>query len=319
MRRFGFVTATLLAALASIQPAGAEPAPKAQPVKPVAASLGDPTKPLLPGLIAGFDNRLAQQGPLLSDSDRTAFNDAYDAANRHNWPRALEIATEIHHTIASKIITWAYLTADETTPSFDELVRFIQANPDWPLQDTLLEKAEKALPDSMPPARLIAWFAGQEPLTGPGMIKLGAALIAQGEKDYGARWLKLAWTTHDFSDDEQAAIYATYKDYLKGQPTADRVDYLLWSYNFDQAQPLLSELPDDIRRIDEARIALQRQASDAPTKIQALSKDEQTSPAIVFERARYLRRSGKDDEARALLLSLKDPDKVPYPEKWWVE
>src|SRR5262249_39746485 len=142
----------------------------------------------------------------------------------------------------------------------------------------------KALPDTMPPARLIAWFAGQEPLTGPGMIKLGGALIAQGEKDYGARWLKLAWTTHEFTDDEQRTVYATYKDYLKGQPTADRVDYLLWSYNTDQAQDLLTELPDDDRRVAEARIALQRQSSEAPAKVAALSQAEQMLPAIVFER-----------------------------------
>ena len=112
MRRIAIVATAILAALASTLTAGAKPTPKPKPVKPVAASLGDPTKPLfLPGLISGFDNRLSQQGPLLSDSDREAFNEAYEAANRHNWPHALEIATGIHHAIASKIITWAYLTA----------------------------------------------------------------------------------------------------------------------------------------------------------------------------------------------------------------
>ncbi len=320
MKRIATTIAAVFAALASLSLAVAEPTPTPKPQKPVTASLGDQTKLLFPAeLMPALADRLSQSGPLLSDSDRSAFEDAYDAVNRHDWPRALEIATQIHHPVASKIITWAYLTAPETSPSFDELVRFIQANPDWPLQDTLLEKAEKALPDNMPPARLIAWFAGQEPLTGEGMVRLGAALIAQGEKDYGERWLKRAWEGHDFSDVDQSTIYATYKDILKGQPTIERADYLLWSYDFDQAQPLLSELPEKTRRIDEARIALMKQSSDALAKITALPASEQKLPSILFEKARYLRRSGKDDDARAVLLSVKEPDKVPYPEKWWVE
>lgn len=317
MRRLAIFITALFAVFACV---AAAPAPKPKPAKPVTASLGDPTGLLFPSSpSSAIADRLVQSGPLLSDADRSAFEDAYDAASRHDWPRALEIATRIHHPVASKIITWAYLSADDTTPAFDELVQFIQANPDWPLQETLLEKAEKALPDTMPPARLIAWFAGQEPLTGEGMVRLGTALIAQGDKEYGERWLKRAWSTHDFTDIEQSTIYATYKDYLKGQPTVDRVDYLLWSYNFDQAQMLLTELPGSEQRIDEVRIALMKQASDAPAKLAALSSSEQTLPSILFERARYLRRAGQDDDARAVLLSVADPDKVPYPEKWWIE
>ena len=272
-----------------------------------------------PSIAPKFQAGLVTSKELLSDSDKSVFESAYDAANRRDWTLALSYTDRIHNKIAAKLINWAYLIADETTPSFDDLVRFIDANPNWPLQDVLLEKAEKALPGNMPPARLIAWFAGQEPLTGEGILRLGEALLATGEKDYGARWIVLAWSEHDFSDQEQALIYASHKDILSGQPTVDRVNHLLWSSQYDQAQQLLSELPGDVRRIAEARIALLRQASDAMTYVKALPKSQQSDPAIIFDSARYLRRMGKDDDARAMLLTLKDPEKAPFPEKWWIE
>jgi soluble lytic murein transglycosylase len=277
-------------------------------------------RPIHPSpVVPGFPERLARAPDLLDDHDKDLFGDAYDAVRQHNWPHALNDVPRIHNRIAAKLITWAYLTASDTTPGFQEIVRFLADNPDWPRRATLLAKAEKALPKGMPPAQVIAWFGGQEPLTGEGMIRLGQALIDSGKTDYGARWIALAWSAHDFTNARQQEIYATYKDYLKGQPTIDRVSRLLWSYEYTKAAPLLADLPARARKKDEARIALMKGTHDAMAKVRALPRADRDDPGVVFNEVQYFRRNDEDDKAQHLLLAVKDPDKVPHPERWWVE
>src|SRR5262249_40354102 len=150
------------------------------------------------------------------------FAAAFDAIDRRNWPRALAQAQEIKNPLAAKIIQWAYLSADDTKPSFEELVKFSNENPDWPLQETMLPKAERALPDQTPPARRIVWFGGQEPLTGEGMLRLGQALLSTGETAYGAGWIARAWATQVFDPSKQREIFSSYGQYVKGQPSIDR-------------------------------------------------------------------------------------------------
>lgn len=271
------------------------------------------------GAIANLPGPVANRETLLRERDSKALTEAYKAIKTRNWPKALSEATRIRHPIAKKIITWSYLTADNTDPAFDEVVEFLEENPEWPLQEELLRKAEKALPQSMPPARLIAWFAGQEPYTGEGMIRLGEALIATGEQAYGERWIGLAWAAHDFSNERQREIFLAHKAAVSGQPTIDRINRLLWSSQATQAQWLMPKVSEDLRAVAQARIALMRQLSGAPALVTALPAETRMEPGIIFDNVRYLRRQRKDDEARARLADLASPETAPHPERFWIE
>ena len=271
------------------------------------------------GVLPGFPEALAAANHPMSEKDKLSFTAAFNAIDNRNWPRALSQAAQIKNPLAAKIIAWAYLSADDTKPGFDELVKFTNENPDWPLQETLLAKAERALPATMPPARLIAWFAGQEPLTGEGMIRLGEALLATGETAYGAGWIARAWVTQVFNGTKQREIFSSYSQYLKGQPSIARMDMLLWEHEAAQAQWLLPQVPDDLRRIAGARIAFMEYASNAKSIFNALPSKAQKDPGVMFEYARYLRRHGDDDDARRKLLSIEHPETLPFPEKWWIE
>jgi soluble lytic murein transglycosylase len=271
------------------------------------------------GVVPGFPEAIARSDHAMTDADKKAFSAAFDAIDARNWPRALKFAADIHHPLAAKIITWAYLTADETKPGFDELVTFANENSGWPLQETLLAKAERAIPESMPPARLIAWFAGQEPLTGEGMVRLGEALLATGETNYGAGWIARAWATTIFDGSTQRELFSAYGQYLKGQPTAVRMTLLLWSREVSQAQWLLAQMPEEGRRIAQARIALIEDASNARAIYNSLPAAAQSDHGALFDLVRYLRRRGNDDEARKTLLAIAHPEQLPFPDKWWIE
>ncbi len=255
----------------------------------------------------------------LSDEDRTHFAAAFDAIDRGDWHRAVDQAALVKNPLAAKIINWAYLAADDTKPPFEDLVKFTTENPDWPLQETLLAKAEKALPQDMPAARLIAWFAGQEPLTGEGMIRLGEAYLATGQTNYGVGWITRAWSTQVFDFVQEKDLFAKYGKYVKGAPTVARLNLLLWERETGQAAWLLPQVPEDVRKIAQARIALIDDSSNARALADDLPAKAQQDPGVQFDYVRYLRRRGDDPGARAKLLTVQNVDTLPHKDKWWVE
>jgi soluble lytic murein transglycosylase len=271
------------------------------------------------GVVPGFPEAIAKSANPLSENDRQAFAAAFNAIDARNWPRALAQGALVRNPLAKKIITWAYLSAEETKPTFDDLVTFANENPEWPLQNALLAKAENALPATMPPTRLIAWFAGQEPLTAEGMVRLGEALLTTGETAYGAGWIARAWATQAFDTRRQRELFAAYGQYLKGRPSTQRMSLLLWAHEAAMARWLLPQVPDDLKRIAQARIALMEGAANALSLASALPATAQADAGVLFEQVRYLRRRGDDDKARRKLLSIEHPEQLPYPDKWWIE
>lgn len=315
--------AVAMAGLASAAPAKTqppkEPPAKTAPPQPAPPPAKQPQTIISTGVVPGFPEVVAKGANPLSESDRKAFAAAFDAIGRRSWPKVQALAKEIRNPLAKKILLWAYLSADETKPGFEELVRFSNENPDWPLQTTMLAKAEKALPEGMPPQRLIAWFAGQEPLTGEGMVRLGQALLANGEVTYGAGWIARAWATQEFDSKKQSELWASYSQYLKGQPSIDRIQMLLWAHQATMARWLIPNVPENWKRIALARIALMESAANAPALVNALPASLKSDPGVMFDEVRYLRRKGKDDEARRKLLAVQNPAQMPNPDKWWIE
>ncbi|MBV9044980.1 MAG: hypothetical protein JO294_07645, partial [Alphaproteobacteria bacterium] len=121
----------------------------------------------------------------LSAADHDIYSRAMDAADRGDWLGAKGIASQGHDATATRIITWRYLLDKNSGASFAEIDNFLKNNPNWPLRDTLLSRAETAMDPTMTPQAIIAWYGTRTPLTGLGMVRLGDALIAAGRMDAG--------------------------------------------------------------------------------------------------------------------------------------
>src|SRR5437764_13923934 len=83
------------------------------------------------------------QGP--KDQKQTAAVAAIAAAQAGDWTKAYAQASESKDPLAVKIVHWLDDTRGSSTGRFSEIARFIQQNPDWPLQKTLRRRAEEAL------------------------------------------------------------------------------------------------------------------------------------------------------------------------------
>ena len=254
---------------------------------------------------------------LLSPHDLKLYKEAFKAADKRQWNRAIEIAKKARYKLPSEIIEWRYFSAYRNHASFDQITRFIDAHPDWPGQRTLRRRAEQALDDTVSRARILKWFAGHEPVTGIGMYRYGDALLSDGKQAEGTGWIRKAWLLGEFSKRTEGEILRRYGGLLTAEDHEKRLDHLLWERETDAAVRLFPFLSEDMKKLATARIRLIRNSWNVDQAIRAVPADLKNDPGLIFERAKWRRRKALDEESRELLFEM--DDSAPRAEKWWPE
>lgn len=255
---------------------------------------------------------------ILDATQSDTYRDAFKQARRGNWSQAKGLAQKGKHDAASALISWLYLRDQNSGADFKEIVGFLERYPDWPYQTDILRNAEKAMPSSLKPSQVISWFAGQEPLTGEGQIRLGEAHIEQGDEKYGAAWIRKAWADFDFRRSEEQRILTRYSEYLEGQAHADRLNRLLWDQQMGAAKRVLPHVDPDFRALANARLALMSGAAAEDDILSSVPDFLLNDAGLIYDRVRYHLRRGSDDKAQAILRTVpQSATELHKPDKWW--
>ena len=255
----------------------------------------------------------------LSSTHKSYLINAFKEADRRNWAAALNWARKVKGSTAEKIIQWRRYQDDRSGARFEEIVRFIEANPDWPRRTTLLSNAEKAMPSNMSDKKVIAWFAGQEPITGQGKLRLGEAYLSRGKKEFGAFWIRDAWVKNSFPSRDETNILSKHKKLLRKEDHAKRVDRLLWQRQTSAARRLIPYLSKDDAAVANARISLISRGSIGKS-ISRVPYGKRNDPGLVYEQTRLHRAARRDASAQTILRQA--PDMITdesLHSKWWYE
>ena len=256
----------------------------------------------------------------VSPGDRDLYVRAFQAADRGDWIAARSLADQGHDAVARKLIEWRRLLDKNSGATFAEIDAFVKSNPDWPLRETLLARAEAALGPELSPAGVVAWFGNRQPASSLGRIRLGEALVATGNTVAGRNMIRQGWRQGDFDPPQELAIVQ--KDGASISPEDDRtrLDNLLWRDETTDAQRELARLDDVSARIGAARIALRTDPARAKTLLASLPSSAYSDPNLLFDRARAARHAGDNAEAESLLLRISSHEAaVAHATKWWSE
>ena len=194
---------------------------------------------------------------VLTPADRDIFQKAFAAADRSDWEAAKRFASEGHDAMARQLIQWRmYLDKNSQAP-FAEIDVFLKEHPQWPWRETLTARAEEAMDPTMAPSAVLAWFAGRDPISAAGKIRLGEALLAKGEIDRGRDLIREGWIDGSFDPAQELAIVQ--KDGAVLTPDVDkrRLDSLIWREDIPSAKRELARVGD---AAPEARLRAQRLA-----------------------------------------------------------
>ena len=317
-----FLRALFLSA-ALISVAAAQPAPK--PLPGGLTRQGDVVmmQPIPDGSSTETGERLSGPHPsrirVLPPADHDLFVRAFEAAGRADWATARSLAAQGQSPIAKRLLEWRYGLDKNSGASFAEIDAILKDSAGWPLRGTLQARAEQATDPNMPPAQVIAWFAGKSPNSSIGHIRLGEALIATGDKTRGAAEISRGWAEGSFDPPIEQAILAKNAAYISPESDRERLDGLIWRSEISAARRQLARVDGEAREIGNARIALY---SSGWAGARALLEKMQGArdPSLLFDWSRSLRLAGRDADAHAILLRI-DPAFLirQHATRWWTE
>ena len=128
--------------------------------------------------------------PILARADsHVPLTRAFDAMRAGDWTSARTIASDVS-PIGYDLIEWHRLR--EGLGSAEEVMLFLDLNPDWPGLEWLRKKSEPAMLDAGN-ADVMLFFRDQLPQTAQGALAHGRALKASGQNGSAEAGLVLAW------------------------------------------------------------------------------------------------------------------------------
>jgi soluble lytic murein transglycosylase len=281
--------------------------------------------------VTGFTLAQAQSYPLSSDyspgngyatdseqSDSQTLTAALNAAKAGDAARARAYMAILSDPAARKLVLWAMIEDEPDALTFAEADAARRELAGWPHEQHRQIAAEKQLAGAgLSPHDIIAWFAGQQPLTTQGALALASAMNASGQVAPATDVIREAWRTLPCDQNAQAAVLARFGAVLTANDHAARVDMLLYGSQAGAVQDLIPLLSQDQQALALARIAVRRGDPNAQALVDALPADLQNAPGLAYERVLSLRDRGETEAALALTGFLAQSMPQDAAERLW--
>ena len=184
--------------------------------------------------------------------------------------------------------------------SFADYARFLIANPNWPDEAKMRRWAEKAMRPGENAATVIAFFTVDKPTSGNGWSRLADAYAATGRAAEALNAARNAWASDDLASTDEQSLWSRFGGSFTSADHDRRADSLLFAKDPDDAARFYSLTSPGRRAAFAARIALQRNASDAESLYQAVIGQVTSDPGLMMDRLRYLRAKNYGQAARDL-------------------
>jgi soluble lytic murein transglycosylase len=240
----------------------------------------------------------------------------FSAADRNAWDVVRTVETQMGATLVGRLATWADLSRPDSTAGFQELAAFIVRNPDWPNVQTLRRRAERVMPDGLPPDAVVAWFDAFAPLTAEGTLHFGTALLTQ-DPIRARIWVRDTWRSVSLTGAQETDFLNRFGSLLGPDDHWARLDTLLWAERTEEARRMLPRVSGDRRVLADARLKLMLRTPDASAAVRALPAKLLQDEGILYERTRWRRRN--DDEPGAIEMLAQQPKTTAHAKEWWLE
>ncbi|MEQ8664402.1 MAG: lytic transglycosylase domain-containing protein [Rhodospirillales bacterium] len=237
-------------------------------------------------------------------SPHTSVDLAFDAIDADDEKSARDSIAKINDPLLRKTLTWYMLRDLSGAGDTEEIDQFLDANPNWPDRDRILRRAEELQPISWPPGSVIARYHQRPPISDAGRGRLAVALIRAGQFEKGIPLARQIWVDGDFTGSDEREFYRVFRQYLRKSDHIARLDRLLWDGRFGATRRMFSRVPDDVRKLAEARFLLRHRRGNVDKAIERVPESLRNHEGLVYERLRWRRRKGRSDSARELLVDI---------------
>ncbi|AUG53007.1 lytic transglycosylase domain-containing protein [Thalassospira marina] len=264
---------------------------------------------------------LAPPSPAFSNISRARLNVFLDALEKGDTKNVSELLPSFDDPLLQKAVEWMWLISPNSKRSFAEITAFIDANPNWPSQALLRQRAEEAMTDAVPDFEILAWFKRSAPVTADGATRQISALLSVGENDAAIALIRNSWINENFGTGQAKRFIDRYGKYIDEATHEARLDRLLWEGRTHPASRMMKHVNADYQKLAEARLALRERKSNIDTILKDVPAKYRNNPGLMYEQVRWRRINDDDKDARDLLLH--KANDLAYisirPEYWWTE
>jgi len=252
--------------------------------------------------------------------DGLLLQQALSAEARDDWSAALTYSAQTANPVVRDVIQWKYLLDEDSGASFDAIQAFLTNHPRWPRMNALIIRAEKTMPADLDPAQVIAWYSNRTPLSGPGMIHLGEALMSTRRTADGIALIRRGWIEFTYAPFDEGNILAAHGDILTPEVQRLRLDHLLARGDAGGAKRQMARVSAAVRRLATARLEMQANPATVKSVLARLPVSDQADPEFMLDVAKALRRRGNDDEAWVVMEKAPTAtNALMIPERWSAE
>jgi len=254
----------------------------------------------------------------LDGSDRALVQQAFSGAR--DWSRLRTQAAQAGNPSVKRIVEWRYLLDEMSGADFPSIDAFLNAHPNWPRRDALLIRAEKTMPADIDPRDVTAWFGNRTPLSGPGNIRLGEALMDTGKRAEGIALIRKGWIDFTFMPSDESEIATVHGNILGASEHKARLLKLLARDDLGGAKRQMQRVDAETTRLANAILRIKASPATARQVLASLPDSLRSEPELLFEASRALRRGDQDEVAWDLMAKAPtDKQALAVPERWSVE
>ncbi len=256
---------------------------------------------------------LALVGALIGDTAWADLRQAMGPVRSGDWSEAAA-AVAGRPAVERAVVDWHRLRSGEA--GFPAYLAFIEDYGDWPGMALLRRRGEASIPVGADPAQVRAFFGDAAPQTGPGVVRLAAALAAMGEADAADAVAIAGWTGLRLTPASERALLAAHGTALRPHHAA-RMDHLLWEGALEAAGRMRPLVPAGWQALHDARVALRRDTPGVDARIAAVPADLADDPGLAWERLEWRARRNRTSDVIALMLERSvSAESLGRPEKW---
>jgi soluble lytic murein transglycosylase len=219
--------------------------------------------------------------------------------------------------LSDALAQWVAVRQSDSLP-FQSYADFLLRHPGWPGEAALRKTAERQLrPDSVSPTQILAYFARYPAQSPSAALRYAETLDATGPRDAARDMARRAWTTGPLSLDDETRLISRFSGALTPQDQDQREDRLLWARSTASAGRQISLASPTRQPIFDARIAMQARSPEAMTKVSLTSGTARGDAGYLVDQASWLRATGQEFGARALLSAPRRLNYTPLdPDRW---
>jgi soluble lytic murein transglycosylase len=219
---------------------------------------------------------------------------------------------------AKKLVEWFLLRHPDSDANFNRYAAFIADNPGWPSMGLMRRRAEARLWQERSDAATVHRFTGDQPLSAKGRFALARALLAEGDRDGAAGWVRNAWRSEELTEAAEGEAFDTFHDLLNRDDHRARMDKRIGAKDFSGAMRAAHRLGSDEISIVKACAAVTGNDDKALDLLDDVAAEARKDLGYTLCRIHWMLRHDRIDDAARLMLAAA-PETMPRQDtdEWW--